>query len=349
MSTASIAGIWQRGMASTTVRHFTMAVGFAFSAIGVGVLIYVAEKYLFRVDRRFVENPASVMMRAVGLAHFCIGWLFLFTSPRLRTTASFLQLLALTILGIGLCVICAYCGASRNPFIFLFFYSYFLIHEIRDQTNLYQRYGDAPRDGGNHNEFLLAIRNAAVVFLTGILAFGVLLHATLSKQAALFGELSPIYLLTVGVCFLLLCISVSRHAYRLGTQHYGTLKSAVTLHMPILMVYGGILTVLLAGTAIGAVSFNLIILIHAGAWFVFTTHQLRNRPAPQSKNLWTWIRHTPSGFITLHLAVIGFILVMTAMRVYVWQRVGFVSELFDGENFPYWSLMHISMAFWRPR
>jgi hypothetical protein len=118
MASPVLAGDWRSVLETKTVRHFLQAVGFAFAALLVGLAIYVIEKYLLRPDSRFVENPASVMMRACGLAHFCVGWLFLFTSPGLRGFTAWTRLLALTALGVGLCVACDSLGASRNPYIF---------------------------------------------------------------------------------------------------------------------------------------------------------------------------------------------------------------------------------------
>jgi len=37
------------------------------------------------------------------------------------------------------------------------------------------------------------------------------------------------------------------------------------------------------------------------------------------------------------------------LRVYVWERSGWACQLLATSSFPYWSLMHISMSFWRPR
>src|SRR5262249_53261674 len=74
--------------ASPTWRQFQttcLAVG---AAIGVGCVLYAIETILLHCERRFVENPSDVMTRAIGLAHFTVGWLFLFTSPRLRNRAA---------------------------------------------------------------------------------------------------------------------------------------------------------------------------------------------------------------------------------------------------------------------
>ena len=43
------------------------------------------------------------------------------------------------------------------------------------------------------------------------------------------------------------------------------------------------------------------------------------------------------------------LLVLLALRVHLWQRSGLLCDLLKGSNFPYWSLMHIAMAYWHPR
>jgi hypothetical protein len=137
-------------------------------------------------------------------------------------------------------------------------------------------------------------------------------------------------------------------ALRLGREAHGDVASALAAHRPLLAVYGGIFVVLLLGALAGSAGFNLIILMHVCAWLVFVCHQLGRRGA-RPGGLWAWLRGTPVGFVTLHLAVVAVILVLMALRVHAWGRTGWLSELVATANFPYWSLMHISMAFWRPR
>lgn len=349
MAIATVAGGKGTAMATRTVRHFALAVGFALVALAAGSAIYLAEKYLFDLEDRFVENPASVMMQAVGLAHFWIGWLFLFTSPSLRAPRALRRLVLLTLLGIALCWVCALCGASRNPFIFLFFYGFFLIHEIRDQTNLYQAYGDSPNDGEQGKAFLHSLSLFSLIWLTALLCMGFLLHGILIKHSHRLLFLSPWYYLTVAFCLCCLCIHTTQQILTSAWKSYGSLGAALAAHKPITLVYLGIFLVLLLGIVAGSVSFNLIILIHAGAWLVFVYYKLAQAPARPRRTWWTWIRHTPNGFLVLHVSVIALILVFLALRVYQWQKAGLMSELFAGSSFPYWSLMHITMAFWRPR
>lgn len=346
MSLATLDRTWQNSRNTRTVRHFWIAVAFALAAIVCGVLLYGLENVILGLEHPFVENPASVMMRAVGLGHFWVGWLFLFTSPRLRNRPALCRLLGWTLLGVVLCVLCGQLGALRNPFIFIFFYGYFLVHEIRDQANLYRACGDAPLE--SDPQFLLSLRTTAIIAAVSLLSVGYVLHGLLvRKQATLLAIAPSVHGLLFGI-LLLACAAALVRTGQLGQRQYGSLGAACREHGPLVSVYLGLLSVLLLGLVLGAAVFNLIILIHAGAWLVFVYHQLQQRSAPTRLTLWTWLRYTPTGFLVLHLSVIALVLVFMALRVHLWHRVGFVSELFEGANFPYWSLMHISMAFWKP-
>jgi hypothetical protein len=116
-----------------------------------------------------------------------------------------------------------------------------------------------------------------------------------------------------------------------------------------LIVYAGLTGVLLAGSLLGSVGFHLIILIHVSAWLVYVAHRLSQQPVAQRPTLWTWCRTTPVGFLCLHAGVGLLVLVLMACRIYAWERDGWLSDLVARTSFPYWSLMHISLAFWRGR
>jgi hypothetical protein len=348
MSIAPAVSAWQLVRATTTVRQFHRAVGWALLAVGVGGLIYATEKYLLVLDRRFIENPADVMMRAFALAHFLVGWLFLFTSPRLRDRRAVTRLAAATLLGIGLCAVFAAFGATRNPLLVMFFYSYFLVHEVRDETHLYQVYGDGALDPAN-TALLRSMSRAAAVLLMLVLVVSYSLYIVAMDKRTPLDRAHP-WLLWAGMAVLgSLCCWAVRRPLQLANRLYGDWRGFVNAHRPLLVVYLALFALLVAGTPLGSTAFNFIILVHVTAWLVFVHYQLRRRPPRASRSLWGWLKSTPTGFLVLHLGCVAVVLVLMAMRVYVWQRVGFVSELLASSNFCYWGLMHISMAFWSSR
>ncbi|MCC6420442.1 MAG: hypothetical protein IT429_19570 [Gemmataceae bacterium] len=346
---ASTVSGWQAVRATTTVRQFGRAITVALLAIGTGCAIYAVETLLLRPEREFLESPTDVMMRALGLAHFCVGWLFLFTSPRVRNLRALAWLPALTVGGAALCLAFASCDGLRNPVVLLLFYGYFLAHEIRDETALYQAYGDAPSGSAAERRFLGLLGWAVCLLAVAALVTAFSLHGNAVEKAARYTD-APGLMLFTGIALPLGGgLWLAALALRAGRQQYGTARLALAAHRPLLTVYGVILLVLLLGSLAGSAGFDLIILIHVSAWLVFIHHQLGRRPRSEVGGVWAWLRWTPAGFVTLHLAVAGAVLVLMAVRVHVWQRGGWVSEALATSSFPYWSLMHISMTLWRPR
>src|SRR5262245_12212817 len=196
MAVASTAPVRQAVLASTTVRQFLRAAAVALSAVGAGCLIYGVETGLLRADKPFLESPTDVMMRAFGLAHFCVGWLFLFTSPKVRSPRALARLAALTALGVGLCLAFARCGGMRNPLMLLLFYSYFLAHEVRDETALYQVYGDAPSDGPAERRFLGLLGWAVCLLAVAALVAAFSLHGKAVQKVARYTDAPLAALLT---------------------------------------------------------------------------------------------------------------------------------------------------------
>ncbi len=347
MALLTIAKTWREELDKRTVKQFVYAIAIAWAAIAIGCVIYVLEKYCLQPPRRFMESPAAVAMRACGLAHFIIGWLFLFTSSRVRKPRAAMRLGWLTLLGVGLCFFVHYLGASANPFVILLFYGYFLVHELRDQSNLYQRYGDAPEDGKKTAAFLPSLRWATVILLVSLLALGQTIHGLCIKRKDILINIAPHWYVLGGLAAVILSGLAIWHVCREGKRAYGSLDEALLSHKPLATVYLLIFLTLSFGMVIGSTAFNLIILVHAAAWLVFVSYQLAQEPRPTRLNLWTWFRRTSTGFVVLHVSVVGVVLALMAIRVYVWDRVGIVSKLVEGSNFIYWSLMHISMAFWK--
>src|SRR5947209_18093182 len=114
---------------SRTVGQFARALGLALLAAAAGCAIYLAEKQAQPAAGRFARNPLDLMVRCLGLAHFLVGWLFLFTSPRLRSPRALGRLLLCTAAGAALCLLFARLGALGDPFLYLFFSGFFLFPE----------------------------------------------------------------------------------------------------------------------------------------------------------------------------------------------------------------------------
>jgi hypothetical protein len=339
---------------STTVRQFQKATVLALLAVGVGALIYCIETFALGSRHRFVENPADVMMRGFGLAHFWVGWLFLFTSPRVRSWGAVGNLACWTSVGAGLCLLSYWSGGTKDPFGLMAFYAYFLIHEIRDEATLFRAYGDAPASVTCAG-FTRRLAWSVTLSLMTMLATAYALHgrildkletAVAMPEAWLWGLVGGVWL-ACGVSWRLTCRFARRH------------DIAWSDYRPLLSVYAGIGLLLGVGSAFGSFGFNLIVLIHVAAWFVFTYDRLAQREAEgeahvgghvgltPGRSFWAWLRGTAAGFLTLHALAALIVLTLMALRVHLWLRGGWISSAFATSSFHYWSIMHITMAFWR--
>jgi len=319
---------------SRTVRQFGRALGLALVAAVIGCGIYLVEKQAASPTSRFAENPLDVMVRCLGLAHFLVGWLFLFTSPRLRRPQALRRLLLWTLAGAAVCVLFACLGSVRNPILYLLFYGAFLFHEVRDEAVLYQHYE------GTRSPQLLGFFS---------LAIGLLFVTLLSAGYALFLTCFPrgdrpavgVWLVTAA-----LAVACSWSLLRLLRLGRGELGRFLTEHRPLVVVYAVLFLILVLSGPLGSIGF--IVLVHVASWLVFVWKRLQARQAA-TRNPWTWLRSTPTGFLVLHLGVALILLVLIAARVYAWGRVGFVSEILSGRNFCYWAIMHMSMSLWSSR
>jgi hypothetical protein len=335
MATAPGMTVARQGVgASRTVREFAVALSLALLAAGVGCAIYLGEK---GVSPRggFARNPVEVMVRCLGLAHFLVGWLFLFTSPRLRTPQALGRLLLGTLAGAALCAMFACLGSLRNPYLYLLFYGSFLFHEVRDEAVLYQQ-SEGVRPTERLGSFSLAV---ALGFLTLLAAGQALFFSCFASDG---GGAAGLWLVAGGLGGA--CAWLVHRFVRVGG---GEAARFLVEHRPLVVVYAGLLVILAVSAPLGSIGF--VVLLHVARWLVFVHGQLRGRPARRVRRPWTWLRSTPAGFLVLHLGLALVLLVLMAARVHAWGRAGFPSEALAAGSFCYWALMHICMSFWSGR
>ncbi len=334
--------------ASPTWQQFQKACFCVAMAIGVGCALYAVETLLLHCQHRFVENPADTMTRAVGLAHFSIGWLFLFTSPRLRNRAALSRLTFWTLFGIAFCWIFAQYGADKNPLLMMAFYSFFFIHEVCDEAHLYRHSGELLGDASRADRLLSSLCWSMSLLLMALLAAFHILRGHFLGRSAMLQEVPTAWLLTGWMFLFLLAGCALSRTMRVATLLYGSVMDAAALYRPLLAVYLGISAILLVGSMFGSVGANLVILVHGLTWLVCTYRKLSERKTNVT-GLWSWLRESPTGFVTLHLAATILALLLFALRTHVWQRTGILCDLVSKTWFPYWSIMHIAMAFWRAK
>jgi hypothetical protein len=344
----SIAIVQRSLSASPTWRQFQTACACVVLAIGVGCALYGVETLALHCQHRFVENPSDTMTRAVGIAHFSIGWLFLFTSPRLRNRAALGRLTFWTFFGIAFCAVFAWGGADKNPLLLLAFYSFFFIHEACDEAYLFRTSGELPAQTPEVDRFLRSLCLSISLSFITLLAGLQILRGHLQERSVMMRDIPSVYLYAGLLVVALLSAGAVVGTIRRARSTYGSLLDTVSLYQPLLMVYAGLLAILLVGSVFGSVGANLVILLHGMTWLVCTHRKLGERNF-EVKGLWSWLRNSAVGFLTLHLIVSALALLLFALRTHVWQRTGLICDLVSKTWFPYWGIMHIAMSFWRTR
>lgn len=334
--------------ASPTCRQFQLACAGVVLALGVGCAIYAVETLLLSSERRFVENPSDTMTRAVGLAHFSIGWLFLFSSPRLRNRAALGRLTFWSVFGIAFCWAFAWGGADRNPLLLLAFYSFFFCHEAFDEAYLFRTSGELPEQTPEVDRFLRSLSwSVSLLFIT-LLAGLQIARGHVIERLSLLQEVPVGWLYAGWLILAMLTTGALAGTVRRAQFSHGCLRDAVLTYQPLLLVYAGLAAILVIGSLFGSIGANLVILIHGMTWLVCTHRKLGERSA-EVRGLWSWLRDSPSGFLTLHLVVTVCALALFALRTHVWERTGLVCDLVSKTWFPYWGIMHIATSFWRSR
>lgn len=331
MSTLSLVTSWNNTERPVTVRNFACSVGLAALATAAGCVIYLVEKLGWPDVSRFAQNPVEITVRCLGLAHFIVGWLFLATSPRLRQRQALRRLLLCLLAGTALCITFARLGSLRNPLLYVLFYGAFLFHEVRDEAIIYQCYAKVRPSG-----LLGAFSFMTAIFFVTLLVLGYVVF----RYAADRGVLLELWLLA-GILLAVCAWSLHRFRRLLGR---GNVERFIAEHRPLVVVYAALLVILMLSAPLGSIGF--VVLLHVASWLVFVHAQLRNKPAPARFHVWTWLRSTPAGFLTLHLGLAMILLVLMALRVHVWQRVGLLSDVFASASFSYWALLHICTSFW---
>jgi hypothetical protein len=245
--------------------------------------------------------------------------------------------------GAALCTISYASGGASHPFFLMAFYAYFLVHEVRDEATLFQACGDAPTSPYGE-AFLRRLAWSVTLTLMTLLASAYAVHGRIIDRLDTIVESPAEWLALVIAGVTLVCLASWRSTARFAHRH-GVIWSD---YAPLLAVYATLGVLLGVGSLFGSFGFNLIVLIHVAGWFVFTYDRLAQRPQVPRRG-WAWLRGTAAGFLTLHLAAALVVLTLMAVRVHLWERAGWVSTLFATSSFHYWSIMHITMAFWRGR
>lgn len=336
----------------------------AFSIVVVGALAFVGvrawERAYGHAERTeaFVYHPVETSMRLVAVAHILLGTLFLATSRAMQRPRAWPRLVALTGLGVGLCLAYGQASGPAVPLAKAAFYAYFLAHEFRDQTWFYRANGDGPPPGADDGTTrdLLRVPTLLVAFLGALFVAGAGLGVGNPRRytEALLG-FSPEGLRPVVGLLPLAAVLLATRAFarRLGRTRPGGLWAFLVEHRPVMLVYAGILGVLLLDIVISGRAYAIVTL-HVAGWYVFTFRQLRARPAPAPSPRppgWRWLRGTPRGFDVLHLGLVGLTLLAAAVWAYGFRNDPDLAPFYvmlSRDAFPFWTIMHVTLS-WMPR
>lgn len=318
---------------------------------------YALELELGRWNRaiRFVSDPSETPMRYLGISHFLVAFLFIFTSRKMRGFQPWTVFAALFFAGI---VVCA--GYSRllafSPLLAgVVFFGYFLVHDFRDQVFFYFVNGDA-RESGDSRALAKILVQAPLLVLAGLAS---VLVALVVIDLELVGRIAPplgvaVAAMPDSVRWALGVIPASAvvaAALRLRRewrrQKLGSIAGFVRRHRPVFAVLAGSLLVLAVGLTAGRA--HSIVILHVAGWYVFSLRMLRERrSAPEPRPLtWNWLRSTPSGFNVVHVGSAA-LLVVAGL---VWA-FGFRNDpsmlpfrlLLDRDGFAYWTIIHVTVS-----
>ncbi|HZZ82084.1 MAG TPA: hypothetical protein VFE62_26530, partial [Gemmataceae bacterium] len=212
---------------------------------------------------------------------------------------------------------------------------------------LFRQSGELANDA-EADRFLPSLCWGMSLLLIATLAGFHLLRGHFLGRSAMLVELPTTWLVAGWTALVAGAVVAVGRTIRCAQRVYGSVAEAVIVYRPLLAVYAGISIILLIGSMFGSIGANLVILVHGSTWLVCTYRRLGEREAIAT-GPWSWLRTSPTGFLTLHLGVTALALCLFALRTHVWQRTGLLCDLMSRTWFPYWSIMHIAMSFWRSK
>ena len=360
------AALKTRARLARTERQWLIALAMTVALVGLFAALGALERRPAPdADRatRFVWNSSETPTRFLAVAHTIVATSFLVTSKRVRRRRTALQLLGCAAIGVAACLGFRALGGFDNPLAGALFYVYFIAHELRDESYLTGRNGDAgpvpaligpdkPKDSAHWLDWTPSL--LVVLFLIGVGAAGVAVGGAARRLSAPFASLDPA--VRIGGCglVLLLVILAGRAVLRRAARIEGTtIAGHLSRRRPRVFVTAGLLLVLLGGAAwTGRV--YLIVAIHVVWWAVFAYDGLRHAPRPASPPRplsWAWMKTTPWGFVVFHGAVMLLVVGVGAAHALLAKNDSSwtLAALLSGRNaFPYWTLMHVSLS-WLPR
>ncbi len=342
---------------TTTERNWLWALAIVVGSALLFWLVYAAEMRWGHTVReeRLVWHGLETSMRYLALSHFIVAILFMSTSRTMRRPRSWAWFGGLLLFGVGLSLAFAFSGGLKFHVAAALFYTYFLVHEFRDQAFFYRFNGDAPKDADpNDLRKTLWTVPAVVMGVIGTIFFaGAAFEIGGARRytEAVFGDMAPTMRYVIGALPIVVMIVVAhllRRSY--AKTHAGGFMGFVRSNRPILFVFVGILVVLVSDILISGRVYAIVTL-HVSGWYVFVVRDFANRtpldPRPKAFT-WPWMRGTLAGFNFLHLGMLALVMAAGVVWAYAFNNSPSQSAfwvLLSREAFPFWTIMHISVSF----
>ncbi len=314
--------------------------------LGFEAIRWAEISFVAPAGKGVVENAAEASTRFFTIPHVIIGFLFMITSTRNQTVHKRLWIVGL--LGVGAVLSCAYGGMLSNGGKLLgaaFLYSYFLVHELRDEMNFYRLLDGSPQlaDDKNFKHFgrqQIALLVGGVVFILWV-SGTMRTPSVLALPGVSFAGMAGIVVMGAIVGILAMAASYRSYAARRGTSILQVIRD----HRQLIRLYVAIFVLTIVG-AILTDRLYPIILMHVSVWYVVTCRMLKQKSATGTTvGTWPWMRGTLNGFRTLHIGLAMVCMLLGALAVYAAGPLDHVWWFISPEAFPYWTIMHISVSF----
>jgi len=313
-------------------------------------VFYVEREILHRSgEQRLVGNSSEAAMRYFTIPHIVIGFLFSVSAQRNRTPRRRALIGGLLLLGAALCYVYYRLDGYRDPAVAILVYSYFLVHEMRDESFFYTLLGGGPpiadraRFARLSYGLMAVVLGGLAVLVWPAIAYGLVPRAQalslMSAPAALreTAALAPFAIWVTGSYLFL-----QRFA---AVEGEGRIDLLLRRHAPLFRLFCGVVLMLGVAMVIAQRPYA-IILLHVSVWYVFTCRMLAARPPSQPPaDWWGWMRTTVAGFRVLH---VGMALALIGLGVFWMYAIGggtWLRYFLSAESFLYWTIMHITVSF----